>query len=228
MSTITFKNVSSDTLGIMVNRVVVPPSSQEDYQMISIPGGPEPLRSNLKTRPPIMITAEATIVEDSVLRQIYSAFQGVGQLIISTEPDKYYNASAQVITPDNIARYMNKITLGFECQPFAYAVDNDPVVVEVEGFNAASIEIGGSYYCQPIYQITGSGDITLRVNGASPLTLYNVDGYVTVDTTLMMCHKNGVNVNSSGKLPFMSPGTNYLSWSSNVTAVEVTKNERWL
>ena len=228
MSTITFKNTVSSDIGIMINRVVVPPSSQEDYQMISIPGRLEPLRSNLKTRPPIMITAEATIVEDNMLRRIYSTFQGVGQLIISTEPDKYYNASAQVITPDNIVRYMNKITLGFECRPFAYAVDNDPIDLENEGLNAASIEIGGSYYCQPIYHITGSGDITLSVNGASPLTLYNVDGYVTVDTTLMMCHKSGVHVTSSGKLPFMSPGTNYLSWSSNVTKIEVTKNERWL
>ena len=228
MSTITFKNTVSSDIGIMINRVVVPPSSQEDYQMISIPGRQEPLRSDLKTRQPIMITAEATIVEDNMLRQIYSTFQGVGQLIISTEPDKYYNASAQVITPDNIVRYMNKITLGFECQPFAYAVNNDSVTVTAEGLNAASIEIGGSYYCQSIYQITGSGDITLSVNGASPITLYNVDGYVTVDTALMMCHKNGVNVKSSGKLPLMSPGMNYLSWSSNVTKMEVTKNERWL
>lgn len=228
MSTITFKNVVSSDIGIMINRVVVPPSSVEDYQMISIPGRQEPLRSDLKTRQPIMITVEATIVEDNMLRQIYSTFQGVGQLIISTEPDKYYNASAQVITPDNIVRYMNKITLGFECQPFAYAVNNDSVTVTAEGLNAASIEIGGSYYCQPIYQITGNGDIILSVNGAAPLTLYNVDGYVTVDTALMMCHKNGVHVTSSGKLSFMSPGVNYLSWSRNVMKMEVTKNERWL
>lgn len=227
MSTITFKNVVSSDIGIMINRVVVPPSSVEDYQMISIPGRQEPLRSDLKTRPPIMITAEATIVEDNMLRQIYSTFQGVGQLIISTEPDKYYNASAQVITPDNIARYMHKITLGFECMPFAYAVSNDPVELEISG-SAASIEIGGSYYCQPIYQITGSGDITLSVNSASLFTLYNVDGYVTVDTALMMCHKNGLHVKSSGKLPLLSPGTNMLFWSSNATAVEVIKNERWL
>ena len=227
MSTITFKNVVSSDIGIMINRVVAPPSSQEDYQMISIPGRQEPLRSDLKTRQPIMITAEATIVEDNMLRQIYSTFQGVGQLIISTEPDKYYNASAQVITPDNIVRYMNKITLGFECQPFAYAVSNDPVELEISG-SAATIDVGGSYYCQPIYQITGSGNITLSVNSASLFTLYNVDGYVTVDTALMMCHKNGLHVKSSGKLPFMSPGTNMISWSSNVTAVEVIKNERWL
>ena len=228
MSTITFKNVVSSDVGIMINRVVVPPSSVEDYQMIAIPGRQEPLRSDLKTRQPILITVEATIVEDNMLRQIYSTFQGVGQLIISTEPDKYYNASAQVITPDNIVRYMNKITLGFECQPFAYAVNNDSVTVTAEGLNAASIEIGGSYYCQPIYQITGNGDIILSVNGAAPLTLYNVDGYVTVDTALMMCHKNGVHVTSSGKLSFMSPGVNYLSWSRNVMKMEVTKNERWL
>ena len=228
MSTITFKDIVSSDIGIMINRVVVPPSSVEDYQMIAIPGRPEPIRSNLKTRQPIMITAEATIVEDNVLRQVYSTYQGAGRLIISTESDKYYNGAAQVITPDNIARYMHKITIGFECIPFAYAVNNDPVTVTAEGLNAASIEIGGSYYCQPIYHITGSGDITLSVNGASPLTLYNVDGYVTVDTTLMMCHKNGLHVKSSGKLPFMSPGTNYMSWSSNVTKMEVTKNERWL
>jgi len=227
MSTITYSGVSSDTLGIMVNQIIVPPSSVEEYEMIKIPGRPEPLRSNLKTRQPIMITAEATIVEDNMLRQIYSTFQGVGQLIISTEPDKYYNASAQVITPENIARYMHKITLGFECMPFAYAVSNDPVELEISG-SAATIDVGGGYYCQPIYQITGSGDITLSVNSASLLTLYNVDGYVTVDTALMMCHKNGLHVKSSGKLPFMSPGTNMLSWSSNVTAVEVIKNERWV
>ena len=227
MSTITFKNVVSSDIGIMINRVVVPPSSVEDYQMIAIPGRQEPLRSDLKTRQPIMITVEATIVEDNMLRQIYSTFQGVGQLIISTEPDKYYNASAQVITPDNIVRYMNKITLGFECQPFAYAVSNDPVELEISG-SAATIDVGGGYYCQPIYQITGSGDITLSVNGASPITLYDVDGYVTVDTALMMCHKNGVHVTSSGKLSFMSPGVNYLSWGRNVMKMEVTKNERWL
>lgn len=228
MSTITFKDIVSSDIGIMINRVVVPPSSVEDYQMIAIPGRPEPIRSNLKTRQPIMITAEATIVEDNMLRQIYSTYQGAGRLIISTESDKYYNGAAQVITPDNIARYMHKITIGFECIPFAYAVANEPVDVEISGFNAATIDVGGSYYCQPIYKIFGDGDITLRVNGASPLSLYNVDGYVTVDTTLMMCHKNGVNVVSSGKLPFLSPGINMLSWSSNVTAVELTKNERWL
>ena len=227
MSTITFKNTVSSDIGIMINRVVVPPSSVEEYEMIKIPGRPEPLRSNLKTRPPIQIEVEATIVEDNVLRQIYSTFQGTGKLIRSTEPDKYYNASAQVITPENIARYMHKITLGFECMPFAYAVSNDPVELEISG-SAATIDVGGGYYCQPIYQITGSGNITLSVNSASLFTLYNVDGYVTVDTATMMCHKNGVNVVSSGKLPFMSPGTNMLSWSSNVTAVEVIKNERWL
>ena len=227
MSTITYSGVSSDTLGIMVNQIIVPPSSVEEYEMIKIPGRPEPLRSNLKTRPPIQIEVEATIVEDNVLRQIYSTFQGTGKLIRSTEPDKYYNASAQVITPENIARYMHKITLGFECMPFAYAVSNDPVELEISG-SATTIDVGGGYYCQPIYQITGSGDITLSVNGASLLTLYNVDGYVTVDTALMMCHKNGLHVKSSGKLPFLSPGTNMLSWSSNVTKMEVTKNERWL
>ena len=227
MSTITYSGVSSDTLGIMVNQIIVPPSSVEEYEMIKIPGRPEPLRSNLKTRPPIQIEVEATIVEDNVLRQIYSTFQGTGKLIRSTEPDKYYNASAQVITPENIARYMHKITLGFECMPFAYAVSNDPVELEISG-SATTIDVGGGYYCQPIYQITGSGDITLSVNGASLLTLYNVGGYVTVDTALMMCHQNGAHVKNSGKLPFLSPGTNMLSWSSNVTKMEVIKNERWL
>ena len=228
MSTITYSGVSSDTLGIMVNQIIVPPSSVEEYEMIKIPGRPEPLRSNLKTRPPIQIEVEATIVEDNVLRQIYSTFQGTGKLIRSTEPDKYYNASAQVITPENIARYMHKITLGFECMPFAYAVSNDPVELEISG-SAATIDVGGGYYCQPIYKIYGSGDITLTVNGTDkPLTLYEVGEYVMVDTTLRMCHKNGAHVKNKGKLPFMQAGTNLVALSGSVSKVEVTKNERWL
>ncbi|MDO5559423.1 MAG: hypothetical protein Q4F95_07475 [Oscillospiraceae bacterium] len=225
MSTITFKGVASDTLGIMITKTPVPPCQQQGYETIYIPDGPV-LYNDKKIRENVSIIVEAAITDMSKFRQIYSHFQGHGNLILSGESDKYYKAICRPLTPENIAASLKLIVLEFECESYAYAVSNDPVEITVNDYN---LEVGGSYFCKPVYEVYGSGNISLIVNNTeSLLTLYNVDEHVTVDTALLMCHKDGVNVKSSGFLPFLNVGTNRIQFTGNVTKIEITKNERWL
>lgn len=226
MTELIYNGVKLTTLGVIVNAVSPPPCSQAEYEMITIPGREERLRSMKKTRPNIPITAELTITEPNRLRELYAVLQGYGKLILPSEPDKYYNAVPQVITPQNIVMYMHKMTVGFECEPFAYSASNDVVTIKTP---EAQIDVGGTYYSRPVYVIYGSGDITLTVNNTDkPLKIYDVDGYVTVDCTRMMVHKDEKTVKNSGFLPFLAVGNNLVVYSGKVSMIEVAKNERWI
>lgn len=224
MSTITFNNITSESLGLIVTKTPVPPCQQQSYETVYVPDGPT-LYNDSKTRENVSILIECTVIEPGKLRQIYAAMQGAGNLILSNEPDVYYKAHCKSLTPTNIAQYMNAIVFEFDCEPYAYAVSNDPVNVTD---NDTALEVGGSYFCQPVYKIYGSGDITLTVNRTNkPLKLFSVDGYATVDSTLLMCHKDGTLVKNSGFLPFLEVGTNRIQWNGLVSKIEITKNERW-
>ena len=232
MTELIYNGVKLTTLGVIVNAVSPPPCSQAEYEMITIPGREERLRSMKKTRPNIPITAELTITEPNRLRELYAVLQGYGKLILPSEPDKYYNAVPQVITPQNIVMYMHKMTVGFECEPFAYAVDNEIIIPELIGAvggKACTVDVSGTYYSQPIYTILGNGDITLQVNQTDkPLIIYAVNGRVTVDCVSMMVHKDHKSVKNAGLLPFLNIGSNYLLLKGEVKGIEITKNERWL
>lgn len=227
MTELIYNGVELTKLGVIVNAVSPPPCSQAEYEMITIPGREERLRSMKKTRPNITITAELTITEPNRLRELYAVLQGYGKLILPSEPDKYYNAVPQVITPQNIVMYMHKMTVGFECEPFAYAVDNEPIEIKTKDF---TVEVGGTYYSKPIYQIFGDGDITLIVNDdtENALTIYDVNEYVVVDCVAMIVHKENVGLKNKGLLPFLGVGTNVITYIGNVEKINLIKNERWI
>lgn len=225
---IIFNGVSSDSLGIEIYKHNPPASTQVEYETIQIPGRPEALYSAKATRRNFIMTFQGNVLEQGRLREIYAAYQGHGKLISSVEPDKYYKATARIITPERIILDYHKIDLEFDCQPYAYAVNNEPETIT---HSNAAVEVGGTEYCQPIYKVYGAGDIILKVNNVSvteALTLYNVDEYATVDCEALMCHKDGELVRNRGKLPFLAVGTNTISWSGNVSRIEITKNERWI
>lgn len=227
MTELIYNGVKLTTLGVIVNAVSPPPCSQAEYEMITIPGREERLRSMKKTRPNITITTELTITEPNRLRELYAALQGYGKLILPSEPDKYYNAVPQVITPQNIVMYMHKMTVGFECEPFAYAVDNEPIEIKSKNF---IVEVGGTYYSKPIFEIWGTGEIKLIVNDdiENALTIYDVDEYVVVDCTAMIVHKERVVLKNKGLLPFLGVGENVITYIGNVEKIKLIKNERWI
>lgn len=229
MSTFTFNNILSSDIGLMVTKTPIPPCSIESVETIYIPGG-EGITTSNEYRENVSIPIEAAIINPDMLRTIYSTYQGAGPLILSNEPDIFYKViRCGAITPDNIARYLQKVAFEFECEPYAYSLDND--AIELTGTDTEqTITVGGGYFCRPTYKIYGSGDIALIVNDDTekPLRIFDVDGYVIVDTSLMVVHKDKVLQGNSGRLPFLDVGENIIQTQGNVAAVEITKNERWI
>lgn len=225
MTGYSFNGTDFGEVGLIVTKCSPPPCSQEEYDEITIPGRFDTLRVEKKTRKRIQIIAECTVVEPDRLRDIYALFQGKGTFIQRDEPDKFYYAVPQIITPSNVILYMNTMTLTFDCSPYAYAADNEAIEITAA---SATINNAGGVYSQPVWKLYGTGELTLTVNedNDNALVITDVDGYVIADAEKLICHKAGTFKRCSGKIPFLNVGDNYIQ--TNATKIEVTKNERWL
>ena len=221
-----FNGIDLGALGLIVTKCSPAPCSQEEYDTISVPGRSDQLRIPKKTRKSVQIVAECTLVEPDRLRDVYAVMQGKGTFVHRDEPDKYYRAVPQVITPQNIILYMNKMTITFDCEPFAYEIE-DPDV-EISDTTSFSVTNYGTVYCQPTYTLYGTGEIALTANGDTVHTLVipGVEDYVVADAEKIIVHKDGTFKRFSGQIPFLNVGKN--TFESNAEKIVIKKNVRWI
>ena len=84
-------------------------------------------------------------------------------------------------------------------------------------------------YSEPIITVYGTGDITLMV-GTVIVELEGISGSITLDSELQEAYSGTTSMNSamSGEFPILKPGVNAISWTGNVTRIEVKPNWRYL
>lgn len=224
-----FKGISSVEYGLEVRKHPPITQAEVNHEKIEIPGRDGFLTVTDGTRKGISIPVEFLFYGVDVVsnaRAIKQWLTGEGHLIFSDEPDKYYKASVfSTFDIQTAIERFGEFVVIFDCQPFAYAVDNNVTALTAPG----SIFNPGTVDSEPIITVYGSGDITLTINGEN-IYLYNVTDYVTIDSVLMDCYKDTqlMNNNMNGDFPQLTPGTNNVSWSGNVTKIEIIPNWRWL
>ena len=66
--------------------------------------------------------------------------------------------------------------------------------------------------------------------GTQIVELTDIEDSITLNTSLMEAYKDNLGMNGciSGEFPVLNPGANAISWSGNVTKVEVQPNWRYL
>lgn len=123
-----------------------------------------------------------------------------------------------------------EFTVTFALQPFRY-VYPAPAAQEITT-SGGTITNPGTVFSQPEIKLTGSGDITLVVNGYSVEARSLADGAV-IDCELMETFNlaKTASLNSSfvmDEFPVLRPGTNIITWTGSVTKVEITPRWRYL
>ena len=83
-------------------------------------------------------------------------------------------------------------------------------------------------YSEPVSTVYGSGDVTLMV-GTTIVELEGVSSSITLDSELQEAYSGTTGMNSamSGEFPILKPGMNAISWSGEVTKIEVKPNWRY-
>lgn len=224
-----FKERDSREYGILIASVPQKVRPERRVEHITVPGKNGDLTQDEKTYEPYTLSLECSTRGSEKLDEIAAWLDGAGELILSTEPEKVYQASIynKIAVSDMIYLY-NSFLLQFRVQPFKYSV------------NAAGDALGlttptticnrGTVYSEPIITIHGSGDMILRINEAD-FPLYDVEGSITIDSEMMEVCKDTENQNSkfgAADFPKFQVGENTISWTGNVTKVEIEPRWRWL
>lgn len=103
------------------------------------------------------------------------------------------------------------------------------ITVQIDNFSSFNMFNDGNVESYPLIKLTGSGNITVGVNGKT-FTVNNVNSYVYIDSLYMTCYKDTTNYisNFSGEFIKLSPGINTFSITGNITSVEIQCRSRWL
>lgn len=240
--TASYRGVSFDSLGLMINKTIVPPCGASKRQTISIPDGPV-IIEDTKTRSPIEINIECTLIEDNKLRDIYALVQEEGKLTIPDEPGKYYYGILTISTPKNIILYYNRITFKMIAEPYAYAVDNEEIdcpLTPISYYQYSIVNSAGTAPAEPAYTVTVVNNVTsfdlwtehndrkvagCRFEGITGGETYTVD----VKNRIVYDHNGNVVIDKAlqdfTKIVLL-PGQNSIC-VSNAEALIVKKNERW-
>lgn len=238
MSSFTFNGVSTDDLDIMITKPIVRPSwcrivNEETSGAIS------KLMQQFKTYDNAEFAVYGVITEASEenIRQIYSALNGRGRMIISTAPHEYMNVFIAPITPQPVARMMAEIVLSITAQPFAYALNPTGQVVTQ---SYESITNPGTIFAAPeiLFIPRQAGEVRIEVNGAA--FIVNVPSELIGKTIIVDCEvqvayylgdnneKISITHMTYNDFPLLKVGENFIKYTGSASDVVCNVRERCL
>ena len=116
--------------------------------------------------------------------------------------------------------------LEFDCKPQRWLTSGE-TVQEISA-SGDTIENPTLFGAKPLIKITGSGAVTLTV-GTYSLSISNITDYINLDCetqdaykTLAENQNSRVTITQGDSFPVLVAGENAISWTGNVTAVEIT------
>ena len=141
------------------------------------------------------------------------------KLIFSFMSDKYY--IVKNITIENIVRNYNRyntIETVFLLEPFKYEIES-PIYLS----NSTNLYYQGTAPGECNIKIYGNGNIQLTINDDT-VQINNVNQYVELDSKFLLClnlDKTSKTKDMIGNFPILDKGKNKISWTGNVSKVEI-------
>lgn len=164
--------------------------------------------------------------------RVMKYFTGVGELIISDEPDKVYKAQIiEKIDYERLIRFKTAV-VKFYTQPYKYLKDEKSIILDINNETLLKITNVGLEKSKPIITLEGTGTIEISLNG------FNLFKYVfpenetkvVIDSLEEEAYLDNVlkNRNMLGTFPIFEVGENTISWSGNLTQISIEPKSRWL
>ena len=158
---------------------------------------------------------------------LQSDYNYAEQVISDDLETKYEAVCINKLDIERIAREFGSILIKFNCKPYKKLVDSMITVTSKNTIINNQYEI--SY---PSIKILGAGDVIIKIN-QQEVVLKDIQDYIIIDSELMNAYKttsvtNDI-INQNQKMfsdfPILEQGTNNISWTGNVTKIEITP--RW-
>lgn len=167
---------------------------------------------------------------------IIDFFNTEGKVVFSNEPDKYYRfAIYEQIDFERLIRFKTA-EVTFHVQPFKYSDSEAEKTYNISG-SPSEIQVrnSGNIYSKPTITITGSGVVTVSLNGAQILSIELGDTSQTIIINSEQMNAYGVDNTLLNRLVTgnydnikFKVGQNTINLTGNVSAVKVDNYSRWI
>lgn len=229
----TFNGKPSSEYGVYLRTRPDIPTAERDVETLDIPGAAKPLLIDHGGYKAQNIEIEAYINNETNLDAVRGWLAGYGEMIFSTEPNcAYHIYITGSVEYEHVGRTLRSRSIIVPCtlMPFRYVYPSPAdVTISTSG---GTIENPGTVFSQPKLKITGSGDFTVVVNG------YSIDGRSITGGAIVDCELQETftpdetqSLNGSfvmDEFPVLKPGTNAITWTGDVTKIEITPRWRYL
>lgn len=213
--------------------------AQKRTETIEVAGRNGVLHVDKGSYDPVSKVVECAIQDRRRMDEICAWLTGAGDVIFSTEPDKYYKAYiSNQIEIGNMMNVFQRFSLEFDCFPLKYSVNYADETIELTTQNPVKIYNLGTVYAEPVIIVRGAGQVTLTLNGvAYAVEIQN--GSITIDSEILEVYDDTGSQNSKYTppddskefFPVFRAGENTLQWAvsgGSVESITIRPNWRWL
>lgn len=223
-------NQNTKILGFALKSRPLIPSAEKKYETIEVEGRDGSLTrflgyEDLKFSLTFNILFETDIKQK--LREIKGIIANATQLSFDDSPTFFYKIKhAQISETETVIKSSGVFSVDFICEPYEFekttltAYITKPITLN----NKTTAE------ALPLIKVTGTGTVVLNINGVG-ITLTGLTSSITLDSELQEAYTGlttNMNQNMNGDFPILKIGNNSITWTGNITKIEINPNWRWL
>jgi phage-related protein len=230
LSYIDYSNQKSLDIDLIIEKTPDIPSSNIEYEIIKVDGGENLTKIKgfkdipLKFDFAYLATPEEYIIKKSRIDNWLLSSIDKYLTYSLDEFASYKVKQIEISATATTGRIMRHFSVTFICQGLKYMASGlNPIVVS----NGMILNNFGNYEAKPLLKIYGSGNIYISIGGKN-FTINNISEFVNIDSEIKECFKdNSTNKGKDmiGDWPILPIGSSLISWTGNVTKVEITP--RW-
>ena len=168
------------------------------------------------------------------INDIIAFFDSEGEVTFSNEPDKVYRY--QILQQINYERLIRFRTANIQLhvQPFKYLLDEVPIeetFLTADG--SVTVTNAGNIFAKPIITLTGTGNINFYIGDTQILVVaLGTSETITLNVETLDAYTGGTlkNRQVTGDIEnfVFPPGANTLSWTGSVSAISISRYNRWI
>lgn len=220
-----FKDICSNDFGIIVNSLPPITKPKKKIETVEIDGlnGDITIDNGYAAYDKEI---QVTFLKKPDVDELNRWLTGSGQLVLSSEPDKYYDA--KIYSEVELTRMKTLYTalITFHVQPYKHlirekkAVGTDSVTVVNQGFDESL----------PVIKIIGSGEVEVKIDNVTICKVDIDDEYIILDSEKQEAYKGTTlkNRQMSGEFVKLPRGKTTITTTGTVTAIEVEPRSRWI
>ena len=218
---------SYEDFGIVITKLPPEVIPESDIEEIPIVGRDGDLTIDNNAKKSYTLPIDCTLLDSNRIQEVKMWLMGgLGDLIFNWQQD--YKYEAKLNNKIDIAQSMDicgEFQIIFKVKPYKKSINDNVITLDYAG----TLYNSSGNLSKPTIKLYGMGDITLIVNSKT-VKLTNIDEYVTIDSDMQNASKDTLpkNNNMDGEFPILEVGNNTISWTGNVTKLEIKPNWRYI